>query len=161
MIFFYNIIIILQAIFHSAIKSRKPKSKTVCKMPWWSKTLCAIRNQLREAQNVFKLCPTKENRSKVNSIKGSYQTKKSKWENWKTLCCIGSSEDPYRTLRRLSSKPTFNQDITELNINGNLINNPYEILINFGNPFFSEPNNTLNLSQKEMFDRTNAYLNET
>ena len=54
-----------QVILQSAIKSRKPKSKTICKMPWSSRKLCAIRNQLRKAQ-VFQLCPAKENRSKLN-----------------------------------------------------------------------------------------------
>ena len=101
---------IYRAIFHSAINSRKPESKTMCKMPWWSKKLYAIRNQLRKVQKDFQLCPTKENRSKVNSIKGNYQRelRKSKWENWKTFCSIGFKEGPYRTLRILSSKPTFN-----------------------------------------------------
>ena len=89
------------------------------------------------------------------------ELRQSEWENGKTFWSVGFNEDPYRTLRRWSSKPTLNQYITEWNIGGNWITSRQEIWINFGNHLFSEPNNALNLSRKERLDRTNAYLNET
>ena len=118
-------------------KTSSHASNAPGKMPWWSKELWTLRDQLRKAYQHKTKFPSSDSLNKYAAVKSNYQRflRQSKSESFKKFCSTELNDDIFKSLKKLANISTAacpsairTQDAT--------ITEPYSILSEFGKSFF-------------------------
>ena len=106
-------------------------------MPWWSKELWTLRDQLRKAYQQKTNFPSSDSLNKYAAVKSNYQRflRKSKSESFKNFCSTELNDDIFKSLKKLANISTASCP-SAIRVQGATITEPFSILSEFGKSFF-------------------------
>lgn len=138
---------ITSALLSSQIKHKPIKHKNP--VPWWSKELSALRKDKNRALKKFTKQPTSLNRTIFNQTKVKFRDliksqKESSWNQFIDNINLSTTpKDFWNQINKVAGKKTLN-NITSLNINGNIIQDPFTIANTLATSFTNSSTNNVN-----------------
>ena len=99
-------------------------------MPWWSKELWTLRDQLRKAYQQKTNFPSSDSLNKYAAVKSNYQRflRRSKSESFKNFCSTELNDDIFKSLKKLANISTASCP-SAIRVQGATITEPFSILL--------------------------------